>query len=85
MFVCIDLPDASQTSGTSGQETVEGSDRPGAAGRLRGVRSVPRHEHQPGLQELHEQEVPLSAGRWVLLQIDSGGVKQLRVFPLGQI
>lgn len=47
VFVCVDLSsDASQTSGTSGQETPEGGDRSGAAGRLRGVRSVSHDEHQ---------------------------------------
>ena len=42
----ISLTDASQTSGASGQETHERSDRIGAAGRLRGLRSVPQDEQQ---------------------------------------
>lgn len=47
VFVCVDLSsDASQTSGAAGQETDEGSDRRGAAGRLRGVRSVSHDEQQ---------------------------------------
>lgn len=44
------FPDASQTSGAYGQETDEGSDRSGAAGRLWGVWSVSQDEQQSRYQ-----------------------------------
>lgn len=44
VFVCADL--SSDASQTSGPETPEGSDRSGAAGCLRGVRSVSQDEQQ---------------------------------------
>lgn len=47
LFLCVDLSsDASKTSGASGQEADEGSDRSGAGGRLRGVRSFSHDEQQ---------------------------------------
>lgn len=47
LFLCVDLSsDASQTSGASGQEADEGSDRSGAGGRLRGLRSFSHDEQQ---------------------------------------
>lgn len=44
--VLIMSSDASQTSGASGQEADEGSDRSGAGGSLRGLRSFSHDEQQ---------------------------------------
>lgn len=47
LCLCVDLSlDASQTSGASGQEADEGSDRSGAGGSLRGLRSFSHDEQQ---------------------------------------